>query len=512
MSMIEKVNELKTKREELLLGGGQEKINKQKDLSKDTAYERISNLFDEDSFVQTDAFTQSRSTDFGMDKKRIPGDGVICGYGTINGRPVYAAVQDYTVLHGSIGEMQAKKIVRTIDNAMKMGAPMLYLYDTDGLRLEEGVDVLSATGELLAKQVSASGVIPQISAIMGNCAGLSALSAVYSDFVLMVDKTSHMYMSGPVVIESVTGKAPKKDTYASSEVQTSLSGNAHISFLNDKDCISGIKALLSYLPDNNLSVSLRFDSKDLPNRTNKSLYDLDIDNYDMRSVITEVVDELSFMEIQPAFGSSVITGFARLNGMAVALVANNPLVNDGNFDIDSSDKAARFTSFADAFNIPLVTFTHSIGYTVDLEEEKKGLVRHLSKVLFAFSQASVPKINIITGKAIGGGFVLMNSKASGADLVYAYPSAVISIMEPTKAANIIYSEEISNSDNPASFRSEKETEYGDKHANAYEAAKRGYVDDVIDPAYTRSYLINALEMLSSKKVSEVYKKHGNMPL
>ena len=512
MSMIEKVNELKNKKQEASLGGGQLRIEAQKAKGKLTAIERIHKLFDEGSFVETDAFTQSRSVDFDMASKRKAGDGVICGYGRINGRPVFVASQDYTVLHGSVGEMHAKKITKTIDMAVKTGVPMVYLFDSDGARIEEGTDVLEAIGEFMAKQTMASGVIPQISAILGNCAGISSLAPTLSDFVLMTEKTSYMYMNGPAVIESSTGVNPGKDDIGSALTHTSLSGNAHIYYENEDKCILGIKDILSYLPDNNLSEVAKVECNDDPGRASNDIYEVISDSYDMKDVITKVTDNSRFMEIQPEFGQGIVIGFARLNGDSVGIVANNPAVNQGALDMDSADKAARFIRLLDSFNIPILTFTHTSGYIADAQQEKKGLIRHVAKMLYAFAEASVPKINVVTGKAIGGAFIAMNSKSIGADVVYAYPTTEISIMESEAAANVIFSKQIAQSEDPTTFRKEKVDEYRQRYGLAYEAANRGYVDDVIDPAYTRTYVISALEMLKSKREDRPNKKHGNMPL
>lgn len=512
MSMIEKVNELRIKKQEASLGGNLQRIEAQKAKGKNTAIDRIHMLFDEGSFVETDAFTESRSIDFDMMSKKRVGDGVLCGYGRVNGRPVFVSSQDYTVLHGSIGEMHAKKIARTVDMAIKTGIPMVYMFDSDGARVEEGTDVLAGIGELLAKQTMASGVIPQISAVLGNCAGISSLAPVLSDFVIMNDKTSYMYMNGPAVIESATGVNPGKDDIGSASTQTSLSGNAHLHYASEEMCIEGIKMLLSYLPDNNLSEALHQNNNDNANRACEKIYEIVGDSYDMRDVISQVVDNSSCMEIQRDFGPSIITCFARMNGDSVGIIANNPIVNDGSLDINSADKAARFIRLLDSFNIPIVTFTHTAGYIADANQEKQGLIRHVAKILYAFSEASVPKINIITGKAIGGAYVAMNSKATGADVVYAYPTAQIAIMDSEGAANIIFNKQIGESQDPVNFRKEKIQDYTDRYSSAYEAAKRGYVDDVIDPAFTRTYVISALEMLKSKKESRPNRKHGNMPL
>ncbi len=512
MSMIEKVNELRTKKQEASLGGGQQRIEAQKTKGKNTAIDRIHKLFDEGSFVESDAFTESRSVYFDMSSKRRAGDGVICGYGRINGRPVFAVSQDYTVLHGSVGEMHAKKIARTIDMAIKTGVPIVYMLDSDGARVEEGTDVLAGIGELLTKQSMASGVIPQICAVLGNCAGTSSLFTAMSDFVIMSDKTSYMYMNGPAVIESVTSVKVTKEDIGSASAHAKSSGNSHIHCETEQQCIDSIKTVLSYLPDNNLSEALNVETSDDTNRTAEKLYEIVTESYDMKEVINSVSDLSSFMELQSEFGTSIITGFARMNGDSVGIVANNPIVNNGQIDMYSADKASRFVRLLDSFNIPIVTFTHTTGFIADAAQEKKGLIRHVAKMIFAFTEASVPKINIVTGKAIGGAYIAMNSKSKGADVVFAYPAAQISIMDSEAAANIIYNKQIAQSEDPVNFRQSKIHEYADRYASAYEAARRGYVDDVIDPAHTRAYIISSLEMLKSKRESRPNRKHGNMPL
>lgn len=512
MSMTEKVDELRKRKQQTSLGRGQQRIEDGKAKGKKMAADRISKLLDSGSFIETDAFTQSRSTDFDMASKRADGDGVICGYGKINNRPVFIASQDYSVLHGSVGEMHAKKIERTIDCAIKTGVPVIYLLDSDGARVEEGTDVLAGIGGVLTKQSMASGVIPQISVVLGNCAGISSLFTAMSDFVVMADKISCMYMNGPEAILGISGVKTTDEEIGSAATHATSSGNAHIRCENEDDCINAVKLLLSYLPDNNLTEALKLEVSDAPDRTAENLYETVADSYDMREVITSVTDTSTFMEIQSEFAASMITGFARMNGQSVGIVANNPAVNEGRIDMHAADKAARFVRLLDCFNIPIITFTHTSGYVADALQEKEGLIRHAAKMVYAFTEADVPKINIITGKAIGGAYIAMNSKATGCDIVFAYPTACVAVMDSEGAANIIYNEQIAKSDNPVEFRKAKIKEYHERFASPYEAAKRGYVDDVIDPAFTRAYVITALEMLKSKRENRPNRKHGNMPL
>ncbi|HEY8350413.1 MAG TPA: carboxyl transferase domain-containing protein [Clostridiales bacterium] len=516
MGTMEKINELRIRRQALEEGGGAERIAKQHESGKLTARERLEKLFDENSFVEVDAFVETRAIDFDMQRKKVPGDGVVTGYGTIEGRPVFAASQDFTVIGGSLGEAHARKIAKVMDMAMKVGAPFISINDSGGARIEEGIDALSGYGEIFFRNTLASGVIPQISVIMGPCAGGAVYSPAITDFVFMVDKTSYMFITGPQVIKSVTGEDVTFETLGGSEVHNSKSGVAHFRCANEEECIKEIRRLISFLPDNNLTDPEVLAETDDPNRLDDSLLEIVPDSsnkpYDMKEIITKVLDNGDFMEVQKHFAQNIIVGFGRLNGKTVGIVANQPNVLAGALDVDSSDKAARFVRFCDAFNIPLVSFTDTAGYLPGTGQEYSGIIRHGAKLLYAFSEATVPKVNVIVRKAYGGAYIAMNSKHLGADMVFAWPSAEIAVMGPEGAANIIFRKEIAAAEDAVAYREQKIEEYRSKFSNPYVAAARGYVDDVIDPATTRPRLISALEMLAGKRENRPAKKHGNIPL
>jgi acetyl-CoA carboxylase carboxyltransferase component len=513
---MEKISELKIRRQALEQGGGAERIAKQHESGKLTARERLEKLLDENSFVEVDAFVETRAIDFDMQKKKIPGDGVVTGYGTIDGRPVFVASQDFTVIGGSLGEAHARKITKVMDMAMKVGAPFISINDSGGARIEEGIDALSGYGEIFFRNTLASGVIPQISVIMGPCAGGAVYSPAITDFVFMVDKTSYMFITGPQVIKSVTGEDVTFESLGGSEVHNSKSGVAHFRCANEEECIKEIRRLISYIPDNNLTDPEVLVVTDDPNRLEESLSGIVPDSsnkpYDMKEIITKVMDNGEFMEVHRHFAQNIIVGFGRLNGKTVGIVANQPNVLAGVLDVDSSDKAARFVRFCDSFNIPLVSFTDTAGYLPGTGQEYSGIIRHGAKLLYAFSEATVPKINVIVRKAYGGAYIAMNSKHLGADIVFAWPSAEIAVMGPEGAANIIFRKEIAAAEDPVECREQKIEEYRNKFSNPYIAAARGYVDDVIDPATTRPRLISALEMLAGKRENRPAKKHGNIPL
>lgn len=516
MATMDKINDLNAKKQKVALGGGADRIKKQHESGKKTARERIQMLMDPNSFVEMDAFVETRSIEFGMQQKKVPGDGVVTGYGTVNGRLVYVSSQDFTVIGGSLGEMHAAKITKVMDMAMKMGAPFISVNDSGGARIEEGIDALSGFGEIFRRNTIASGVIPQISVIMGPCAGGAVYSPAITDFVFMVDKTSQMFITGPQVIKAVTGEDVSFEQLGGAGTHNSISGVAHFRSASEEDCMRDIKRLLSFLPDNNLSDSELVDSTDDVNRLAAELNAIIPDDsnkpYDMKQVITAVVDNGDFLEVLEGFARSIITGFGRVNGRSVGIIANQPQVNAGVLDVDSSDKAARFVRFCDAFNIPVVTFTDVPGYLPGVKQEHSGIIRHGAKLLFAFSEATVPKINIIVRKAYGGAYIAMNSKHLGADMVLAWPTAEIAVMGPDGAANIIFKKDIQEAQDPVQCRNDKIAEYRDKFSNPYVAASRGYVDDVIEPAETRIRLASALEMLTSKRETRPAKKHGNIPL
>ncbi len=516
MDRVDRINLLREKKAQLELGGGAEKIAKQHESGKMTARERIEALFDENSFVEIDAFVETKSIDFDMQKKKVPGDGVVTGYGSVNGRLVFVSSQDFTVIGGSLGEMHAQKITKVMDMAMKMGAPFISINDSGGARIEEGIDALKGFGDIFFRNTLASGVIPQISVIMGPCAGGAVYSPAITDFIFMVEKTSQMFITGPQVIKAVTGEDVTFEELGGADTHNSVSGVAHFKCSNEKECIEQIKRLIDFLPDNNLSDVPVYTTDDDMNRITDNLLDIIPDDsnkpYDMMEIIKSVVDNGDFLEIQEHFAKNIIIGFGRMNGGTVGIVANQPKFSAGVLDVNSSDKAARFVRFCDSFNIPIITFTDVPGYLPGVGQEHSGVIRHGAKLLYAFSEATVPKINVIVRKAYGGAYIAMNSKHLGADMVFAWPSAEIAVMGPEGAANIIFRQEIKEADDPIATRNNRIEEYRDKFSNPYVAASRGYVDDVIDPASTRIRLISALEMLASKRENRPAKKHGNIPL
>lgn len=516
MATMDKINQLHAKKEKLELGGGAERIAKQHEAGRMTARERINLLFDENSFVEIDGFVETRSIEFDMQKKKASGDGVVTGYGTVDGRLVFVSSQDFTVIGGSLGEMHAKKITKVMDMAVKMGAPFISINDSGGARIEEGIDALSGFGDIFYRNTLASGVIPQISVIMGPCAGGAVYSPAITDFIFMVEKTSQMFITGPQVIKAVTGEDVSFEQLGGAETHNTASGVAHFKSSNEKECIEEIKRLISFLPDNNLSDVPLYAGEDDPNRLEADLDEIIPDGankpYNMLDIIHKVVDAGDFFEIQKHYAKNIIIGLGRLNGGTVGIIANQPNIAAGSLDVNSSDKAARFVRFCDAFNIPLLTFTDVPGFLPGVGQEHNGIIRHGAKLLYAFSEATVPKINVITRKAYGGAYIAMNSKHLGADMVFAWPTAEIAVMGPDGAANIIFRKEISAAEDPATERNNKIEEYREKFSNPYIAAARGYVDDVIDPSSTRVRVINAFEMLRSKRETRPSKKHGNIPL
>ena len=516
MGTVDKLTELQYRRNVIEKGGGEAKIKKQHDAGKLTARERIAALLDEGSFMEVDAFVHHRCTEFDMDKTEAPGEGVVTGYGTVDGRPVFVYAQDFTVIGGSLGEMHAKKICKVMDMAAKMGAPIIGMNDSGGARIQEGIDALSGFGEIFTRNTLYSGVIPQISVIMGPCAGGAVYSPAITDFIFMVDKTSKMFITGPQVVSSVTGQNVTDEELGGSGVHSEKSGVAHFTAANDEECIAQIKRLLAFLPANNLEEAPYEPASDEINRLSEQLTTIVPDDankaYDVKEVITAIVDGGDFMEVQPGFAQNMVVGFARMNGQTVGIVANQPKVMAGSLDIDSSDKAARFVRFCDSFNIPLITLTDVPGYFPGVEQEHGGIIRHGAKLLYAFAEATVPKINVILRKAYGGAYIAMNSKHLGADAVFAWPTAEIAVMGPEGAANIIFKKDIANSADPIAERAYKIQEYKNKFASPFEAAKRGYVDDVIEPDSTRPRIIAALEMFASKRETRPAKKHGNLPV
>ncbi|AEF16321.1 Propionyl-CoA carboxylase [Thermoanaerobacterium xylanolyticum LX-11] len=516
MSIDDKIEDLLRRREMVLEGGGLDKVEKQHQKGKLTARERIYKLLDEDSFVEIDAYVEHRCIDFGMEKQRIPGEGVVTGYGTIDGRLVYVYAQDFTVLGGSLGEYHAKKITKIMDMALKMGAPLIGLNDSGGARIQEGVDALSGYGNIFFRNTLASGVIPQISVIMGPSAGGAVYSPALTDFIFMVDKTSQMFITGPQVIKAVTGEDVSAEELGGSITHSTKSGVAHFRAENDEECLEMVRKLLSYLPSNNLEDPPQMVTDDDINRLSDRLVEIIPDSpnkpYDMKEVISEVVDEGVYFESQSMYAQNIITAFARLNGRTVGIIANQPKVLAGCLDINASDKASRFIRFCDAFNIPLLNIVDVPGFLPGTNQEYGGIIRHGAKMLYAYSEATVPKVTLIVRKAYGGAYLAMCSKDLGADFVLAWPTAEIAVMGPDGAANIVFKNEIKSSDDPVAKRNEKINEYRENFANPYRAAARGYVDDVVLPQETRPRLISAFDMLMSKRESRPSKKHGNFPV
>lgn len=516
MSMEDRVEDLLKRRDSICEGGGADKVEKQHQKGKLTARERIEKLLDEDSFVEIDAFVEHRCIDFGMEKQRIPGEGVVTGYGTIDGRLVYVYAQDFTVLGGSLGEYHAKKITKIMDMAVKMGAPLIGLNDSGGARIQEGVDALSGYGNIFFRNTLASGVIPQISVIMGPSAGGAVYSPALTDFIFMVDKTSQMFITGPQVIKAVTGEDVSAEELGGSITHSTKSGVAHFRAANDEECLEMVRTLLSYLPSNNLEDPPQHMMNDDINRLSDRLMEIIPDNpnkpYDMKEIISEIVDDGIYLESQSMYAENIITAFARLNGRTIGIIANQPKILAGCLDINASDKASRFIRFCDAFNIPLLNIVDVPGFLPGTNQEYGGIIRHGAKMLYAYSEATVPKVTLIVRKAYGGAYLAMCSKDLGADIVLAWPTAEIAVMGPDGAANIVFKNEIKSSDDPVAARNEKIKEYRENFANPYRAASRGYVDDVILPSETRPRLISAFDMLMSKRESRPSKKHGNFPV
>jgi methylmalonyl-CoA decarboxylase alpha subunit len=513
---IDKINDLHSRIETIKAGGGEKRIEKQHKSGKMTARERINMLMDDSSFVELDAFVKHRCTEFGMEKEETPAEGVVTGYGTVDGRLVYIYAQDFTVSGGSLGEMHAKKICKVLDLSMKMGAPVVGINDSGGARIQEGVDALSGYGQIFYKNTLASGVVPQISVIMGPCAGGAVYSPALTDFIFMVDKTSQMFITGPQVIKAVTGEEVTAEALGGGMTHNSTSGVAHFLSENETACIAEIKQLLSYLPSNNMETAPTFECQDDINRLVEDLNSIIPESsnkaYDMKDIIRNVVDNGDFFEVQPYYAQNIITGFARLNGSSIGIIANQPKVLAGCLDINASDKAGRFIRTCDAFNVPILNLIDVPGFLPGTNQEYGGIIRHGAKMLYAYSEATVPIVNVITRKAYGGAYLAMCSKDLGADMVFAWPQAEIAVMGPDGAANIIFKRDIENAENPAAARAEKIQDYKERFATPYIAASRGYVDDVIEPSTTRQRLISAFDMLSSKRETRPSKKHGNLPV
>ncbi|HKL38527.1 MAG TPA: acyl-CoA carboxylase subunit beta [Bacteroidales bacterium] len=514
MSLKRKILELQKKREKVLKGGGDKAIEKQVAMGKMTARERIVTLLDENSFHEYDLFVEHEARDFDMDKKILHGDGVIIGTGTIYGAPICVYAQDFTVAGGSLGLMHARKIGKIMDHAMKMRVPLIGINDSGGARIQEGVNSLAGYGEIFYRNTVASGVIPQISVILGPCAGGAVYSPALTDFVFVVDQISKMFITGPGVIKTVLGEEITMEELGGAKIHSEQTGNAHFYAESELECFNQIKKLVSFIPWNNGQKAKSMEPKE-PHTEKYPISEIVPGNpkepYDIRDVIRAVSDDSDFFEIQERWAKNVVIGFSRINGETVGFVGNQPLILAGVLDVDSSDKAARFIRFCNAFNIPLVTFVDLPGYLPGVDQEHAGVIRHGAKILYAYSEATVPKITFIIRKAYGGGYIAMNSRHLNADFVFAWPGAEIAVMGPEGAANIIFRKEIQNADDPEKMRKQKIKEYKQKFANPYVAAAKGYVDSVIEPEETRKLLLHALEVSKNKVDKRPTKKHGIPP-
>ncbi|MFN2586728.1 MAG: acyl-CoA carboxylase subunit beta [Actinomycetota bacterium] len=515
-AIFERLETLQSLREEAGSSGGETAIRRQHERGKLTARERIEKLLDPDSFVETDMLVRHRSHGFGIENKRPLGDAVVTGWGTIDGRKVFVFAQDFTVFGGSLGEVMGEKICKIMDLALETGAPVIGLNDSGGARIQEGAASLAGYGYIFDRNVRSSGVIPQISAIMGPCAGGAVYSPAITDFTFMVAETSHMFITGPEVIKAVTGETVSQEELGGAMSHASKSGVAHFVAGNDEDCLAQVRYLLSFIPSNNFESPPYFTPTDDPMRSCDDLLDLIPDSpnkpYDMHAVISSVFDDGEFFEVHKHWAQSILCGFARLAGHPVGIVANQPQVLAGTLDITSSTKAARFVRFCDAFNIPLVTFVDVPGFLPGTEQEYGGIIRHGAKLLYAFSEATVPRMTVITRKAYGGAYVVMNSKHIRADVSFAWPTAQIAVMGAGGAVNIIQRKEIAGAADPGGRRAELIADYEEKFGNPYVAAERGYIDDVVAPQDTRRRLVQSLEMLRSKRETIPQRKHGNVPL
>lgn len=512
-STRERLEELNRQAE---LGGGPARIEKQHNAGKLTARERIELLLDPGSFVEIDRLKTHRCTDFGMAEKRIPGDGVVTGYGKVDGRTVYLFAQDFTVFGGSLSSAYAEKICKVMELAMKTGNPVIGLNDSGGARIQEGVESLGGYADIFLRNVQASGVVPQISAIMGPCAGGAVYSPAITDFIFMVEDSSYMFITGPDVIKTVTSEVVSKDDLGGAKIHHETSGVSHVTAESDEACIARIRQLLSFIPSNNLETPPRQPTDDSADRADAELDTLVPEDsakpYDMRELISKVVDDGLTFEIQEHFARNIVCAFARLDGRPVGIVANNPLHLAGCLDIDASVKAARFVRFCDAFNIPLVTLVDVPGFLPGVQQEYGGIIKHGAKLLYAFAEATVPKITLITRKAYGGAYDVMASKHIRADLNFVYPTGEIAVMGAEGAVNILYRNEIKSAADPEAERARVVAEYKDVFATPFKAAELGYVDAIIEPRDTRKVLCSALDLLASKREEQPPKKHGNIPL
>ena len=516
MSGLLVIEQLETKRAAARLGGGQARIDAQHAKGKLAARERLDVLLDEGSFEELDMYVEHNCTDFGMDAQHVPGDGVVTGSGTINGRLVFVFSQDFTVFGGSLSERHAQKICKIMDMAMKVGAPVIGLNDSGGARIQEGVASLGGYAEVFQRNVLASGVVPQLSLVMGPCAGGAVYSPAMTDFIFMVKDSSYMFVTGPDVVKTVTNEKVSQEELGGAVTHTTKSGVADLAFDNDIDALLAARDFVDLLPASNRVESPERPTADPWDRVEPGLDTLIPASanqpYDMHEVIRKTLDEGDFFEIQPAHAANIICGFGRIEGRTVGVVANQPMVLAGVLDINSSKKAARFVRFCDAFAIPIVTFVDVPGFLPGTAQEHAGIIKHGAKLLYAFCEATVPRIQVITRKAYGGAYVVMNSKSIGADLAFAWPSAELAVMGPQGAVEILYRRELAEADDPIARRAELVEDYTERFANPYVAAERGFVDDVIDPAETRRKVIAGLDLLKSKREELPQRKHGNIPL
>ncbi len=516
MDIEEKLRALKERHKKAERAGGSERVQRQHEAGKKTARERIEFLLDEGSFEELDKFVVHRCHDFEMDSQQIPGDGVITGYGKIDGRLVYVFSQDFTVFGGSLSETYAAKICKIMDLAIKTGAPVIGLNDSGGARIQEGVVSLAGYADIFLRNTLASGVVPQISAVLGPCAGGAVYSPAITDFVYMVHKTSYMFITGPDVIRTVTQEDVSKSELGGATAHSSISGGAHFAAGDEEECLLGIRELLSFLPSNNMEEPPVEATTDPPDRLDPELNKLipiEPDQpYDIKKLIRSVADDSHFLEVHENYAPNIVVGFARLAGRSVGIVANQPAHLAGTLDINSSVKGARFIRFCDAFNIPLVVFEDVPGFLPGVSQEHGGIIRHGAKLLYAFAEATVPKITVITRKAYGGAYCVMASKHIRADLNFAFPTAEIAVMGPEGAVEILFRKELAESSEPEQFKKERVDEFREKFANPYVAAERGYIDEVIEPQFTRLKLIRALELTANKRDRNPPRKHGNIPL
>jgi acetyl-CoA carboxylase carboxyltransferase component len=513
--MLEKLEQLREIRKTVEEAGGKKRIDKQHESGKLTARERLAQLFDPGSFVELDAFVKHRCVNFDMPTTEAPAEGVVAGYGKVNGRLVYAYAQDFTVIGGSLGEMHAAKICKVMDLAGKMGAPLVGINDSGGARIQEGVDALSGYGKIFYRNSINSGVIPQISVIMGPCAGGAVYSPALTDFIFMVDKTAHMFITGPQVIKAVTGEDVTADNLGGAMTHNAVSGVAQFVSPGDQECIAEVKRLLGFLPSNNTDKPPAYQAPGagaLIDELNDIIPLESKKAYDVKAIIAKLADNGEMLEVSALYAPNIITCFIRINGKSVGVIANQPNWIAGCLDINASDKAARFIRTCDCFNIPILNLVDVPGFLPGTAQEYGGIIRHGAKMLFAYSAATVPKVTVILRKAYGGAYLAMCSKDLGADIVLAWPTAEIAVMGPDGAANIIFKNDIQNSADPTATRQQKIDEYTNEFATPYKAAERGFVDDIIEPSHTRLRLIDAFEMLTTKRDELPSKKHGNIPL